>query len=862
MFRLHSWMMVSNIKLNLHSTGHFLVVGIGASAGGLEALQAFFSHMPMTKAMAFVVVQHFDPTHKAMLAELLQRVTKMRVIEITEHTKITPDCIFIIPPNKDLSMHNNIFVLTEPTVLHGFRLPIDFFFQSLAKSLNDRAVGVILSGMGEDGTNGLRKIKENAGLVLAQQVDDAKFDAMPRSAINSGVVDIVDTAAHLPKHIIDYLKYKTLAAHIDANDVHKFHSHYSLDQILILLRERTNNDFSLYKKSTIYRRIERRMGLKQIDGLAKYLSYLRDNPQELDLLFKELLIGVTSFFRDLDVWHLFKTSIFPSLIREKPRGYVFRVWVAACSTGEEAYSFAILFQEVLEQLNFQGQYCLQIFATDIDEDSIQYARAGHYPVNIKADVSSERLNRYFTVENNGFKVHKNIREMVIFATQNIIMDPPFTKLDVLSCRNLLIYLETELQKKLIPLFHYSLNQGGILLLGNAETIGGYNDLFNSLDKKSHIYLRSDNCASLNNFNFPQRIFPIISSVEIEPLKDDKMPQTVVNLKAIADQFLLQSYTPAAVLTNKEGDILYINGRTGKYLEPASGKANWNIFAMAKEGLRHEIDAVMKRAQIDSNPIHCNGIVIDSNGYSQMINLTVQALNSPDALRDTLIFVFNDVDKLTKTSRRKPGEDKKILINELEDVREQLQTMRQNMLNSQDALKAANEELQSTNEELQSTNEELTTSKEEMQSLNEELQTVNAELQSKLDDLSWVNNDMSNLLNSTEIATIFLDNSLKVRRFTTPINQLFKLIMSDIGRSLSDIVNQLNYDDLEKDSIEVLRTLIFIEKQVSAKDDRWYKVRIMPYRTQDNVIDGVVITFTDISDLKKMEVQLNQFKGSS
>lgn len=355
---------------------------------------------------------------------------------------------------------------------------------------------------------------------------------------------------------------------------------------------------------------------------------------------------------------------------------------------------------------------------------------------------------------------------------------------------------------------------------------------------------------MNNFNFPQRIFPIISSVEIEPLKDDKMPQTVVNLKAIADQFLLQSYTPAAVLTNKEGDILYINGRTGKYLEPASGKANWNIFAMAKEGLRHEIDAVMKRAQIDSNPIHCNGIVIDSNGYSQMINLTVQALNSPDALRDTLIFVFNEVDKLTKTSRRKPGEDKKILINELEHLREQLQTMRQNMLNSQDALKAANEELQSTNEELQSTNEELTTSKEEMQSLNEELQTVNAELQSKLDDLSWVNNDMSNLLNSTEIATIFLDNSLKVRRFTTPINQLFKLIMSDIGRSLSDIVNQLNYDDLEKDSIEVLRTLIFIEKQVSAKDGRWYKVRIMPYRTQDNVIDGVVITFTDISDLKK------------
>jgi chemotaxis protein methyltransferase CheR/two-component system CheB/CheR fusion protein len=580
---------------------------------------------------------------------------------------------------------------------------------------------------------------------------------------------------------------------------------------------------------------------------------LRENSQELDLLFKELLIGVTHFFRDATVWEILKSEAIPALLAEYPMGKELRAWIPACSTGEEAYSLAILFKEVLEQSPLQQRFKLQIFATDLDQDAIEQARRGFYPSSIAADVTPERLARFFVAEDNGYRISKQIREMVVFATQNIIMDPPFTKLDLLSCRNLLIYFDPDLQKKLIPLFQYALVKNGILLLGNAETINHFTTLFATIDSQSRLYRRLEQTSSSTNIDFPTKYFSVSSMTQPESLTT-KSP---VNLQDLVDQVLLQHYAPAAVVVNKDGDILYINGRTGKYLEPAAGKANWNIHAMARDGLRHELASALNKAQHQAEAVVLSGLTIGTNGGAQTINLTVQSISEPEPLRDMLIVVFTDVKTpVTRRRSRKPGDtEQQVLLTELQQTREELQVMREEKQTSQEELKSANEELQSTNEELQSTNEELTTSKEEMQSLNEELQTVNAELQVKVTDLSSVNNDMNNLLNSMEIATVFLDNSLNIRRFTSHAIRLFKLIGSDVGRPLSDIVSHLDYPQLHQDAQDVLRTLVFVEKQIKTHDEHWYKVRIMPYRTQENVIDGIVITLIDITETKQLEDQL-------
>lgn len=827
------------------------VIGVGASAGGLEALEEFFAEVPAVSGVAFVVVQHLDPHHQGMLPDLLQRITPLTVTQAGDRMKVQPDWVYVIPPNKDLSILHGKLHLMPPPAPRGLRLPIDSFFRALADDQHERATGVILSGMGSDGTLGLRAIKENAGLAVVQAPDSAQFDSMPRSAINAGLADIVAPPEALWEKILAYLKHSPRGLHVVPDKVLVLKNQSALEQIVILLRERTGNDFSLYKKNTIYRRIERRMGLHQIDAIAKYVSYLRENPQELELLFKELLIGVTSFFRDPAVWESLKTEAIPALIKQYPTGKALRAWVPACSTGEEAYSLAMIFKEALEASECRQPFKLQIFATDLDQDAINKARQGFYPANIAGDISADRLARFFTVDGDGYRIKKDIREMVIFAPHNVIMDPPFTKLDLLCCRNLLIYLSQELQKKLISLFHYALTINGILLLGNAETIGGSNRLFTAIDNKSRLYLSIGSPFNLD-IDFPTKYFPVTSELE-ETAKN----RPIANLQSLADQLLLQHFTPAAVLVNADGDILYISGRTGKYLEPAAGKANLNIHAMAREGLRHKLIGALTKARNQDEAVHISGLVVANEGGSQTINLLVQAISKPEALKGLLMVVFSDVAKplASKAAGKLPSDAQKSLRLELLQAQEDLQTQRKEMQSSQEELKSANEELQSTNEELQSANEELTTSKEEMQSLNEELQTVNAELQTKIDDLSRVSNDMSNLLNSMEIATVFLDNALNIRRFTTHISHMFKLIAADVGRPLSDIVTDLDYPELHQDALKVLNTLVFVEKQVRARDERWFKVRIMPYRTQDNLIDGVVITFIDISETKKLEAEL-------
>lgn len=833
-----------------------VVVGIGASAGGLEALEDFFSHVPTPCNISFVVIQHLDPTYKGIMPELLQRATKMEVMQAVDNTKVKPNCVYVIPPNENLSIKEGSLFLEGPVDDHNLRLPIDYFFQSLAEDQRERAVTVILSGMGSDGTEGLRSIKEYNGLSLVQSVDSAKFDSMPSSIINAGLADIIAPAEELPGHLIEFLKH---SAPITANDFEqnlKFKSKIALEQIIIILRDRTGNDFTLYKKNTIHRRIERRMDLHRLKTIELYARFLRDNTQEQDLLFKELLIGVTNFFRDKEVWAQLKSIPLPKLLSHYSQGREFRAWVVACSSGEEAYSLAITFLDLLDEIKPKGRFKLQIFATDLDQDAINIARRGYYSESIEADVSAQQLDRYFIKEDNGYRVKKRVRDMIIFACQNIIIDPPFTKLDIITCRNLLIYFEPELQKKLLPLFHYSLTPKGILLLGNAETIGSFVSLFRPINEGAQIFNSVDNHSQQVDVDFPTRVFPIVSSLENHPESQKEMNPGITNLQTLADQILLQNYSPAAVLINADGDILYINGRTGKYLEPAAGKANWNIYVMVHDRLQHQLGTAIEKALEQDEPIIIANLSVDT--YT--VNLTVELITKPSALSGLLLVVFSEVVAPVKRPRAKRGVAAQEAHMELQQAHEQIQILRDKMQSSQEELKSANEELQSINEELQSTNEELTTSKEEMQSMNEELQTVNSELQSKVDDLSWVNNDMKNLLDSTEIATIFLDNKLNVRRFTTHASYLFKLILSDVGRPLTDVATNLHYSDLQDNAGKVLDTLSFIEEEVTASDDRWFKVRIMPYRTQENMIGGVVITFLDITQSKRLEAELREIRA--
>ena len=832
------------------------VVGIGASAGGLEALEEFFRHVPAASGLGFVVVQHLDPTHKGIMAELLQRTTSMKVRQVKDRARVRPDCVYVIPPNKDMSILHGVLHLLEPAAPRGLRLPIDFFLRSLARDQEEKSIGVILSGMGSDGTLGLRAIKEKAGLVLVQDPSTAKFDGMPRSAVDAGLADIVAPASELPGKIMGLRQHRPLIprAEVPLGDQTKG----ALEKAVILLRAHTGHDFSLYKRNTLHRRIERRMGIHQIDKLADYVRYLRENTQELDLLFRELLIGVTNFFRDPDAWKTLCDRALPALLAQRSPSNALRAWVPGCSTGEEAYSLAIALQEAVEAVRSRQQFRIQIFATDLDRDAIDRARQGVFQENIAADVSEQRLERFFAKVERGYRVRKEIREMVIFAPQNLIMDPPFTKLDLLSCRNLLIYLSAEVQKKLMPLFHYSLSPGGLLFLGSAETIGGATHLFASLGGKSRIFRRLESGAQPEPIDFPSS-FGSGPPREVESLPGLNPP---ANLQSLADQLVLQRYAPPAVLVNDRGDILYISGRTGKYLEPAAGKANWNLFAMARDGLRYELGAAFQKVLRQKERVILHGLSVETNGGQQCLEVTVQRLEEPGLLHGLVMILFSDVATPAAApvpGRPPPAHPRSARLEELErqllKARAEGRATQEEMQTTQEELRSANEELQSTNEELQSTNEELTTSKEEMQSMNEELQTLNTELQAKLEELSRAANDMKNLLNSTDIATLFLDQDLNVRRFTPSAAHIVKLIPGDVGRPITDLVSDLRYPELAEDTRAVLRTLAPVEKSATARDGRWFNVRIMPYRTLDDRIDGAVITFADITAAKHLELKL-------
>ncbi len=665
-------------KLSEPDHAKFLIVGIGASAGGLEALELFFANMPKDSGMAFVVIQHLDPNHVGIMPELLQRITPMKVYQSSDRLKVKPNCVYVIPPNKSLSILNGSLHLFDPVESRGLRLPVDIFLRSLAVDMHEKSIGIILSGMGSDGSLGLKAIKEQNGIVLVQDPTSAKFDGMPKSATESVIADIVAPAEELPAKLMAYLKcIPQLSSEPDIDSKNQS----NLDKIIILLREQSGHDFSLYKKNTLFRRIERRKGVHQIDKINNYVRFLQENPKEVEILFKELLIGVTSFFRDTAIWEMLKKNVLPSIFDELPNGYVLRAWVPGCSTGEEAYSLAIVFKEALERIKDYKNLSLQIFATDLDLDAIEKARKGMFSSNITADVSPERLSKFFTVEPEGFRLTNAIREMVVFANQNVIKDPPFTKLDLLTCRNMLIYMEPELQKKMIALFNYSLNPGGIMVLGTAETLGNFKEGFQDIDPKLKIFKRAGTYQASELIDFPSSFYH--KKVAILNIKTQAKP--VENIQVLTDQLLLQRFSPASVLINNTGDILYMTGRIGKYLEPVAGKANWNIYAMARSGLREVLPVAIRKALQNFDPVVIRNVILGSNGGTQFVDVTVQRIETPDSLRGMVILIFKDLpvvaehaDIDSKTGNHVLSGRQKDLEIELQRSYEDLQSTREEM----------------------------------------------------------------------------------------------------------------------------------------------------------------------------------------
>jgi len=720
----------------------FPIVGIGASAGGLEALEKFFGNIPKDTGMAFVVIQHLDPKRSGFMPELLQRMTTMKVLQASDRLKVKPNCVYVIPPNKSMSLLNGALFLFAPVESRGLRLPIDIFFCSLAEDMQNKSIGIILSGMGSDGRQGIKAIKEKNGIVLIQDPASAKFDSMPRSANLAVVADIVALAEDLPNKLIELLKFiptVMTGSEIESKTIS------NLDKIIILLQEQSGHDFSLYKKNTLFRRIERRKGIHQIDTIQNYFHFLQENPKEVELLFKELLIGVTSFFRDTAVWEILKNKIIPDLIYEMPDGHLLRAWVTACSTGEEAYSLAMVFKEAIEKVRKHKRIQLQIFATDLDRAAIDKARKGLFPKKITEDVSPERLSRFFTADSEGFRVNNDIREMVVFAPQNIIKDPPFTKLDILSCRNMLIYMEPVLQKKLIQLFQYSLKPGGILLLGTSESLGTQNEGFNDLDTKLKIYKRSDTIIASELKDFPISLLRIKKETTINKI----IPASCENIQTLADEILLQRFAPASVLVNEKGDVIYITGHTWKYLEPVTGKTNWNIYTMAREGFKNELPEVFELALQNYDKIILHDIKIEINWIAHFVDVTVQRIENPGLLNGLILFVFSDVLTVVesdlinqKTGKKNSTLKQKELEIKLKRSNEEIQSLSEEMLTSQEELNSSNEELQSTNEELQSSNEEMQSTNEELIFANKELAFQHKEKEKRAEELVVANKELA------------------------------------------------------------------------------------------------------------------------
>jgi chemotaxis methyl-accepting protein methylase/signal transduction histidine kinase/PAS domain-containing protein len=829
----------------------FPVVGIGASAGGLDALMRLFDVLPVDSGMAFVLVQHLEPTHVSLTADLLGRHTAMTVAQARNGDSVQPNHVYVIPPDKDLAIREGTLHLSRPTERRGVRAPIDFFLRSLAEECQEKAVGIILSGTGCDGALGLKAVKGAGGMTMVQDPATAQYDGMPRSAIAIGTVDFVLRIDRMPEALIRYARHPFVNGAGPALPVTEpgVGEGDHLTEVLAVLRARTRYDFRCYKKNMLSRRIQRRMSLSHIEAIPEYLNLLRRNPDEATALFKDLLIGVTGFFREPEAFQVLEEQVLPQLVQDKDPDSAIRVWAPGCASGEEPYSLAILLCEALARA--QKTCPIQVFASDIDADALNFARAGVYPETIAADVSAERLRRFFVQDGPTYQVNKDVRERVVFAVQNLITDPPFSRLDLISCRNLLIYLENDIQKKLISLFHFALNIGGYLFLGNSETIGRADNLFSVVSKKWRIYRR------LGGARGADLDFPLVSvpgrgrELGVMPTAPPAPPPDVAEL---TKQVLLETCAPAAVLINRQYEVLYYHGNCGRYLNLPPGEPTQDLMTLAREGLQTKLRAAIHKAGQANQRAIVSGGRVQRNGGWYAVRLTAVFIPKEHEREDLLVVTFEDEPEpalLVPGDGVRAGEAAvRQLDLELKATREDLQSTIEELETSNEELKASNEEVMSMNEELQSTNEELETSKEELQSLNEELITMNNQLQEKVGELEATNNDLANLLSSTDIATIFLDADFRIKRFTPALCNLINLIPSDVGRPLSDIACKLKVEDVLEEARQVMDKLTPVQAEMHTDDGHWYLRRVLPYRTHDNRIEGVVVTFTDMTERER------------
>ena len=817
--------------------------------------------MPADSGMAFVLVQHLSPDHESILSELIRRYTSMQVAEVEDGMTVQINCVYIIPPNRDMALLNGTLQLIEPRSPHGHRLPIDFFFRSLAQDQHERAIGIVLSGTASDGTLGLSAIKGEGGMVMAQSPESAEFDGMPRSAIATGLMDYELPPGGMPAKLLAYAaRAFNNRVRLTAAPTAGTRDDTALKKIFVLLRSGTGHDFSQYKPSTIRRRIDRRMAMQEIETIDNYVKFLQQAPAEVIALFRDLLIGVTHFFRDPEAFKFLEEQGVPKLFEGKPPGSTIRVWSAGCSTGEEAYSLAILLQEGMEAL---GQsHTLQIFATDIDSRAIATARAARYPTSIAADITPERLKRFFTIEPGGdaYRVHKSLRDLLVFSEHDLLKDPPFSKIGLVSCRNLLIYLNADLQKRIIPLFHYTMNPDGMLFLGPSETVGGFDDLFAPLDRHAKLYRRKDPRSGARPPAMDQlTATQPLQNADHPRFGEKAAPAAKLSPRELAEKTMVQQIVQASALVNERGDILYIHGRTGRYLELAPGDSGINnILKTAREGLRNELAVALHRAARGKEVVVSPGVRVKTNGSFTTVNLTVSpVLTDPSAMPEAPLYLVileeapnppDRADQPDRAAARVVALNKKLLEKD-----EYLQSSMERLESSTEELKSSNEEMQSVNEELQSSNEELETAKEELQSTNEELHTVNTELQIKVVDLAQASNDINNLLVGTGIGTMYVDLHLRILRFTSPVTEIINVVSNDAGRPVQDFSTRFKkYSTLEEDVRAVLDTLVPVEREVQTTQGKWYLLRILPYRTTENVIEGAVLSFVNITEHKQGE----------
>ena len=840
----------------------FPIVGIGASAGGLEAFTQLLQELPSAINMALVLVQHLDPTYKSLLTELLSRTTKLAVEEVTDGTRVKPGHVYVIPPNTTMTISKRVLHLTPRVEVDRRHTPIDQFLASLALQEKSRAIGIILSGTSMDGIHGLRAIKDEGGITIAQDEKSAKYYDLPRSAVAAGCVDLILRPQDIAQELVR-LSQHPYVPYLETETAEKLLPQSDLDKIFGLLRKATGVDFADYKHATIKRRILRRMLILKTSKMQDYMNNLKTNPGEVSSLFQDILINVTGFFREPQTFDALKQEVFPSIMKKRSADDPIRIWIPGCSTGEEVYSLAICLVEYLDHSSIHPP--IQIFATDVNETVLEKARDGVYAAS--ASISAERLRRFFVGTNGSYQVNKSIRRMCVFAKQDVTADPPFSKLDLIICRNLLIYLGPALQKKLLPIFHYSLKPAGFLVLGDFETVGEFDNIFKVVNKRFKIYSKRP-VVTRKPLDFSTTYIAErkIGKPAVNRPAQSQIPEPEIFKEA--DRILLTKYTPASVIVNSELEIIQVRGRTGSFLEPAPGKASLNVLKMAREGMMTDLRNALDRAKRSGETVRKEAIAIRSDGKYLDVNLEVVPLKTDRAHPCFLVAFEEALPKPAspvslgraggeKSRKEKRAEDLKVvrLQHELSATKDYLQSIIEDKEAANEELKAANEEIQSSNEELQSTNEELETAKEELQSTNEELTTVNEELQNRNLELTQVNNDMTNLNASTNVPVLMMGSDLRLRRWGPLADKLFNLKPSDLGRPIFDINLGFQIPDLKETINEVVDNVVIKEIEAKGPQGHWFLVRIGPYRTADNKIEGAVLAFVDIDRLKQGEAKL-------